>query len=190
MFVFQRENVERVKKDELKAELEAEAKNQSTVAANSEARLSLLRAQKDKIKSESAGQKERRANRALDDQLKGKKRATSEDAPPQRSTDNSSIIDPKSGHINFWSSLEHQSTTKQFENSKALEQNESYVRDQKKAEEKWDAMITMRLDRPAHELKPWYSQTDLTNGEDKKLSSRKLETRSQVPFFLPYQLTP
>ncbi|KAG0149605.1 hypothetical protein CROQUDRAFT_720950 [Cronartium quercuum f. sp. fusiforme G11] len=179
--VYNRENVERVKRDELKAQLEAEAKNQSTMAANSEARLSLLRAEKEKTKLASARENERRMNRALDDQLKGKRPVASEpvpDDPPRRSTDNSSIIDPKSGHINFWSSLEHQSTSKQFENSKFLDQNESYVRDQKKAEEKWEAMITMRLDRPAHELKPWYSQTDLKNGEEKKLSARKLEDRS------------
>ncbi|KAH9822240.1 hypothetical protein DFH28DRAFT_1049474 [Melampsora americana] len=181
--VYNRENVERVKRDELKAELEAEAKTQSTIAANSEARLSLLRSQKHQVKSESGRKKERRIETALDDQLKGKKPASppSRDEPPQRSTDNSSIIDPKNGHINFWSSLENQSTSKQFENSKILDQNESYVRDQKKADEKWDAMITMRLDRPAHELKPWYSQSDLTNGQDKKLSERKMKERSQLP---------
>lgn len=170
-----------MKRDELKAELEAEAKTQSTIAANSEARLTLLRQQKDQAKTESWRHKEKRIERALDDQLKGKKRqppSEPDHVPPRCSTDNSSIIDPKNGHINFWSSLEHQSSSKQFENSKLLEQNESYVKDQKKAEEKWDAMITMRLDKPAHELKPWYSQSDLKNGEEKKLSSRKLADRS------------
>ncbi|EGG02992.1 uncharacterized protein MELLADRAFT_72677 [Melampsora larici-populina 98AG31] len=178
--VYNRENVERVKRDELKAELEAEAKTQSTIAANSEARLTLLRSQKDQIKSESGRKKERRIEKVLEDQLKGKKPASppSRDEPSKRSTDNSSIIDPKNGHINFWSSLENQSTSKQFENSKILDQNESHVRDRKKADEKWDAMITMRLDRPAHELKPWYSQSDLTNGEDKKQSERKIKERS------------
>ncbi|POW17102.1 hypothetical protein PSTT_00896 [Puccinia striiformis] len=172
--VYNRENVERVKRDELRAELEAEVKTQSTIAANSEARLTLLRNQKQQLKQESSRSKERRIEKALDDQLKGKKsnhkilpkdddddqeESIQQSTSSNKTTDNSSIIDPKNGHINFWSGLENQSTSKQF--GREMED-----------------MITMRLDKPAHELNPWYSQNDLINGEDKKLSDRKLKQKA------------
>ncbi|MBW0515587.1 hypothetical protein O181_055302 [Austropuccinia psidii MF-1] len=182
--VYNRENVERVKRDELRAQLEDEAKTQSTIAANSEARLSLLRSQREKSKHESSRQKQRRGEKALEDQLKGKSRYQEEAEAardgltrPKSATDNSSIIDPQSGHINFWSGLEHQSTSKVFGVS-GLETNEAYMKDQKQKEQKWEELITMRLDRPAHELKPWYNQEDLINGEEKKLSSSKIQEKA------------
>jgi len=193
--VYNRENVERVKRDELRAELEAEAKTQSTIAANSEARLTLLRNQKQQLKQESARSKERRIEKALDDQLKGKQssskilstddgedekgsHSSSKPHSSNKLTDNSSIIDPKNGHINFWSGLENQSTSKVFGGNPTLEKNQAYMNDLKKKDEKWDEMITMRLDKPAHELHPWYSQNDLVNGEDRKLSDRKIRERA------------
>lgn len=196
--VYNRDNIERVKRDELRAELEAEAKSQSTIGANSEARLTLLRHQKQELKQESSKHQERRLEKALEDQLKGKKVnraiiASTEDAedrdglevrssdpnyPSHKSTDNSSIIDPKSGHINFWSKLENQSTSKVFGLNPGLEKNQDYMNDLKKKDERWDELITMRLDKPAHELKPWYFQADLINGEDKKLSERKVKERA------------
>ncbi|KAH9445066.1 hypothetical protein MJO28_012848 [Puccinia striiformis f. sp. tritici] len=191
--VYNRENVERVKRDELRAELEAEVKTQSTIAANSEARLTLLRNQKQQLKQESSRSKERRIEKALDDQLKGKKsnhkilpkdddddqeESIQQSTSSNKTTDNSSIIDPKNGHINFWSGLENQSTSKQFGQNAGLEKNEAYMNDIKKKDEKWEDMITMRLDKPAHELNPWYSQNDLINGEDKKLSDRKLKQKA------------
>ncbi|PLW40281.1 hypothetical protein PCANC_07211 [Puccinia coronata f. sp. avenae] len=193
--VYNRENVERVKRDELRAELEAEVKTQSTIAANSEARLTLLRNQKQHLKQESSRSKERRIEKALDDQLKGKKsnsKILSTDdgeegkgddskfkaGSSNKIADNSSIIDPKNGHINFWSGLENQSTSKVFRGNPGLEKNQAYMKDLKKKDEKWEEMITMRLDKPAHELNPWYSQNDLVNGEDKKLSDRKVRERA------------
>ncbi|KAA1085317.1 hypothetical protein PGT21_002920 [Puccinia graminis f. sp. tritici] len=192
--VYNRENVERVKRDELRAELEAEVKTQSTIAANSEARLTLLRNQKQQLQHESSRSKERRIEKALEDQLKGKTtnpkilstnegeeeegiQSIQQSSSSNKTTDNSSIIDPKNGHINFWSGLENQSTSKVFGKNAGLEKNQAYMNDLKKKDEKWEELITMRLDKPAHELNPWYSQTDLINGEDKKLSDRKVQER-------------
>ncbi|OAV93329.1 hypothetical protein PTTG_08726 [Puccinia triticina 1-1 BBBD Race 1] len=194
--VYNRDNVERVKRDELQAELEAEVKTQSTIAANSEARLTLLRSQKQQIKHESSRSKERRIEKALEDQLKGKKsnlkisnteegeeeqeklKSIQQSSSSSKITDNSSIIDPKNGHINFWFGLENQSTSKVFGRNAGLEKNQAYMNDLKKKDEKWDELITMRLDKPAHELNPWYSQNDLINGEDKKVSHRKAKERA------------
>jgi hypothetical protein len=137
----------------------------------------------------------------LEDQLKGKTtnpkilstnegeeqeaiQSIQQSSSSNKTTDNSSIIDPKNGHINFWSGLENQSTSKVFGKNAGLEKNQAYMDDLKKKDEKWEELITMRLDKPAHELNPWYSQTDLINGEDKKLSDRKVQERVSVTIYL------
>ncbi|CAH7686298.1 hypothetical protein PPACK8108_LOCUS20929 [Phakopsora pachyrhizi] len=202
--VYNRDNVARVKRDELQAQIEQDQKDQATIAANSEARLNLLRQSKDRSQKQSSAQRQRQLEKSLNDQLSGKTRlklspqddgeddynrncqtaSSSSLSQSQSRISHTSIFDPNNGHINLWSDLENQTTSKVFtpstsstnrSRSGGLQQNQSYVKDLKAQDQKFEDLITMRLDRPANELKPWYSQPDLISGESKKICQEKSE---------------
>ena len=52
--------------------------------------------------------------------------------------------------------------------------NAEFEAEKKAKEQKWDDSITMYLSRPASELKPWYGERDLKNGQDRKKTHDQL----------------
>lgn len=180
--VYNRDNIERVKRDERIAELEAQSSSQRSLAADSEARIALLRdrARDEKAKSKKRGVSE--GEKALARQLEGKGKEREDedvratiirpDKRPSGDDDDEAARPPRpedtitsKGHVNFWANQESAALVPSTSSSA---QNASYLRDKKRAEDKWDEQITMYLGKPAKELRPWYSDKELKSGEERK----------------------
>lgn len=198
--VYNRDNVERVKRDEALAALEAESRSQQSLAADSEARLTLLRDRARREKEKGRKKRESDGERALKRQLEGKGKGREEEeevratiirpeggkraegaededeAEPSRRKDQDQPISSADGHVNFWAAQESGLVP-----ANARQGNASYARDKKRQEDRWEDQITMYLGKPAKELRPWYSDKELKSGEERKRTDEQRLELASVP---------
>ncbi|KAI9025161.1 hypothetical protein CLU79DRAFT_744350 [Phycomyces nitens] len=133
--VYNRDNIEKVRKDEAKAKLEESAKQERVQLAESEARLNLLR---------------KRAEERLGGTASGSNNSSS-----SSSSSSSSALVASSQAL-----ITGQSIEDILKAAPANNQNEEYVAEQKAKDDKWERQITMYLDKGVKEDTPWYSKKD------------------------------
>jgi hypothetical protein len=177
-----RDNIERVKRDEAEAQRQQELEEQQSLHADAQARLDLLRGhavERAKEPSKVLKPTDRKRKRLdpgeaeLERQL-GSKGWTVSKAAEEEVESRAVIVKPETdvkldtgGHINFWADIEQGAVLPPRGNAE-------YAADKKKEQDRWDEQITMYLGRPAKELKPWYGERDLRNGEDRKRTDDQL----------------
>lgn len=175
---YNRENIERVQRDEAIAALEEAQAHSSAFSTRDQARLDLLRRQAlTQARGASDKESKSRLKAAEREVLQGKKGALERFDEKQRSKRGLEQPSPAShsagvdstGHINFWADQaprsEHQRPGQQDTNKQQQQQ-----RKQREPE------LPFTLSRPAKELQPWYTDAQLQNGQDRKKSEeQKLE---------------
>lgn len=186
-----KDNIERVQRDEAEAKRQQELQDQQSLHADAEARLELLRRHtgeraQEVSTSRLVGPPPKKRKRLdageaeLEAQLGSKgwrvSKAAEDELAEASETSRAVIVRPEApvttvdsnGHINFWADLE------QGVMASTQGGNEEYLAEKKKEQDKWEEQITMYLGRPAKELRPWYGERDLTNGEDRKKTEDQL----------------
>jgi len=104
---YKRDNIERVKRDEEAAQLEEEAAQARTLAADSEARLALLRKRAKGKQREEDDERIKAAERAIDGRGNGTEELESWDKKKREQLGQEKEAHYESnGHINFWADIE------------------------------------------------------------------------------------
>ncbi|KAG0254190.1 hypothetical protein BG011_005904 [Mortierella polycephala] len=132
--VYNKKNIEKVKQDEAKAEVEGKQTRDRAIAADREHRLEVLRQRAQKRQADSIGSS---GSPTLEDTKALVKHA---DTNVTRQ------------HINFWADLEHKDV-------KTNQGNPEYEAEQKKKQEKWDRTVAMHLDTVTKGRQPWYASS-------------------------------
>lgn len=183
---YNKDNIEKVRRDEEAARLEEESKGERSLLAESESRLEALRRQKAKHVTDNESRL-----RAAEKELDGRKGALKDfdekqrekiglEAGPSRLRANGDTLVDRDGHINFWAGQEglrkRQRSGGEDASADKRRGNKDYESDKADEKKKWDERTTMYLGKPAKELRPWYQSEDLQSGEEKKKShEQKLE---------------
>jgi hypothetical protein len=181
---YNKDNIERVRKDEEIARLKEEGKEHQALLAEAEARLEALKRQKGRS-SAIEGDRLKAAEREID----GHKGAlTSFDqkerekigllAGPSRLDSSKDTLVDRSGHINFWAGQEkkRQRSAGEEASSGKRKGNSEYEAEKSAEKQKWEEQNTMYLGKPAKDMNPWYQDKDLQSGAEKKRShEQKLE---------------
>ncbi|KDN45269.1 hypothetical protein K437DRAFT_268448 [Tilletiaria anomala UBC 951] len=174
---YNRENIERVRRDEEAARLAAEAAEGRSLQADSERRLELLRRNKGRA---SGGSEQERRLRAAEREVDGKAGALKEYDECQleklggrADADNLERTFDSAGHINFWAHLEDNNrpskracTQEPSNASLASKQVSSSAENSSKADRAY-------LSQPAPEMSPWYSSSDLIPGNERTKSKHQ-----------------
>lgn len=174
---YNKDNIEKVRRDEEEAQKLEQDREEYRLATQSEARLEQLRQQR-KRKTDpqqhnrlQAAEKEIRGHvGALSDYDERKKRDLG--FPPDNDT--------STAHINFWSQEESMPdrAKKARPESSGAEWSTQTSRDKSRGEknekEKWEERMTMFLGRPSKELQPWYQDSELKSGIERKKSHEQL----------------
>ncbi|RUS22266.1 hypothetical protein BC937DRAFT_89869 [Endogone sp. FLAS-F59071] len=159
--VYNKKNIEKVRKDEQKAREEEEEKAERVLIAERESRIALLRQRAQQQHQISPGD-------TATDSKHG--HATKEKVM-------SSVAAVKEGHINFWEEFEKDAkAVNKFATNPELDA-------EKKAEnDKWERQTTMYLDTGIKESKPWYSIADPTTTPKPKSKedAKKIEKASRL----------
>ncbi|OLL23144.1 hypothetical protein NEOLI_000568 [Neolecta irregularis DAH-3] len=174
--VYNKDNIARVRADEEAARKKEEDEEYRMQEADKEHRLNILRTRAAESLAEQPNSIEKQASKSF---LSEKKRKRVDDTAGLEDKRTPGLI---KSHINFWGDLEDGKLAvgkKDYENPERQAE--------KKAEdEKWDSQITMRLGRPAKEMKPWYSSLDLESSEQKRTKEQRWERQHRnISFYDP-----
>lgn len=195
---YNKDNVERVRRDEEAARLEEEAQDERRQLVDSEARLDLLRAQR-KRKSD-VSREERRIDVAEekkdeeDEELESKAGALTQFNEQQQvrishsrtnrvqTTASQASLVNNSGHINFWADEEGRPSSSSSSSSKRARSevtrkgNTEHEAEKRAEKRRFEEQVTMFLGRPAKELQRWYQDSDLRSGTERtKSQEQRLE---------------
>ncbi|KLT42945.1 hypothetical protein CC85DRAFT_73048 [Cutaneotrichosporon oleaginosum] len=191
---YSEKNKQRVREDEAKARAEEELRQQETIEAESEARLSALRRragtpeehltisgessllerhrrEKEQLKRRERKDKER-ARLDFDwPQKEARKRAREDD----RFVSGGQLDDDRfvtEGHVNFWADLE---------SGKESALVQPTIRDAASRKAAQDAdKLTMYLERPDRETRPWYADKELRHVEETDEEAERRRARDKI----------
>lgn len=182
--VYNKDNIERVRRDEEIARLTEQGKEEQSLLAESEARLEALK----KERNRHGGRDDSRL-RAAEREINGKVGSLSSfdqrkreeiglEAGPSRLDSNETLVD-RSGHINFWAGQEGERKRQRSHGEETTSAgkrrgNSEYEAEKSAEKQKWEEQTTMFLGKPAaKELHPWYQSKDLQGGEERKRSQEQ-----------------
>jgi hypothetical protein len=183
---YNKDNIERVRRDEEIARAAEEGKEHQSLLAESEARIEALKRLKGRHNS-GDGDRLRAAEREIDGQKgaltsfdKREREKIGAQAGPSRLTSSNDTLVDKSGHINFWvgqeSARKRQHSNGEEKSVGKRRGNSEYEAEKSAEKQRWEDQTTMYLGKPAKELHPWYQNKDLQSGEERKRShEQKLE---------------
>lgn len=200
---YSRDNVERVRRDEEEARVEALERRERARRAEAEARIELLRSRaggRGAVAAEAAAAPDAPLEAAASASRHGKRKTVS------TLHDEIGHAAPSSAdHVNFWADEEKSASSSQNKrprssgreslrsssssqpgprdpsrrsgtSSSAMQGNADFEAEQRAEKKRFEDQVTMFLGKPAKELDPWYQNGDLKSGaERKKTQEQRLE---------------
>ncbi|QSL66515.1 hypothetical protein MERGE_000895 [Pneumocystis wakefieldiae] len=179
--VYNKSNIERVRRDEAFARKKEEEKEMRMREADGKRRLRILRErsglrESEMIKDRTEHLRESSSdyNRADVHLLKNEKKRKKNDDMEMLDKELKRRHKPSQNkHINFWEDFESGKIHTDYSNPE-------YEKEKADAEKKWNDIITMQLSNSSKEMSPWYSNLSLQSSAQRKKDQQSIERDMRI----------